>query len=164
MVTRTPKQALFDSERDRINKRRREQRAHERPFFKEMVTAHAEQRQPSVPIPIDAEGKVIGLKTKWHNSVRSIARNILRWDIREYKHHPTEWNWIITSLIRELDNWYSYDPYPLYRKYVSRYLSWAIADDNASGRSTILRQDCSTWICRTWPSSLGNRGGLARRD
>jgi hypothetical protein len=33
IVTRITRQAFFDSERDRINKRRREQRAHERPFF-----------------------------------------------------------------------------------------------------------------------------------
>jgi hypothetical protein len=130
-TTSIPMQALSDSEKDRINKRRREQRAHERPFFKEMVNAHTEQRQPSFPIPTDAQGKVIGLKTKWHNSVRSIAKNILRWDIREYKQHPTEWNWVITSLIRELDNWYTYEPYPLCRKYVSRYLSRAIADDRS---------------------------------
>jgi hypothetical protein len=124
-----PRQAMSNSERDRINKRRRQQRTHERSLVKEMVNTHAEQRQPSFPIPTDVHGKAIGLKTKWHNSVRSIARNIVRWDIRKYKQHPTEWNWIITSVICELDNWYTYEPYPLSRLYVSKYLSQAIADD-----------------------------------
>jgi hypothetical protein len=35
---------LSDTNRDQVNKRRRELRAHERPYFKEMVAAHAEQR------------------------------------------------------------------------------------------------------------------------
>jgi hypothetical protein len=96
-----------------------------------MVNAHAEQRQPRISIPTDADGKVIGLKTKWHNSVRSIAKNLLRWDIREYKQYLTEWNWVITSLIRELDHWYTYEPFPLCRKYVSKYLSRAISDDRS---------------------------------
>jgi hypothetical protein len=36
---------LSDAEKEYANKRRKEQRAHERPYFKEMISAHAEQRQ-----------------------------------------------------------------------------------------------------------------------
>jgi hypothetical protein len=114
-----------------VNKRRREQRALERPYLREMVNAHADQRQPKFPIPTNPEGKVIGLKTKWHNSVRSIARNVLRWDIRKYYEHPTEWKWILNTLTRDLDSLYTYTPYPLNRSYLSKYLSQALADDRA---------------------------------
>jgi hypothetical protein len=37
---------LCKANKEQANKRRREQRAHERPFFKEMISAHAEQTQP----------------------------------------------------------------------------------------------------------------------
>ena len=74
---RLSRPSLSDSERDRANKRRREQHTQERPYLREMVAAHAEQRQPQFSIPTNALGKVIGLKTKWHNSIRSMARNIL---------------------------------------------------------------------------------------
>jgi hypothetical protein len=110
-LQRLSRPALSDSEKDRINKHRREQRAQERPYFREMVTAHSEQRQPRFPTPIDAEGKVVGLKTKWHNSVRSIAKTILRWDIRNYKEHPTEWSWILNTLTQELSTLYKYVPF-----------------------------------------------------
>jgi hypothetical protein len=69
---------LSESKKDRRNKRWREQHAQERPYFREMVNAHSEQHQAQFPISTDGNVKVIGLKTKWHNSVRSIAKTILR--------------------------------------------------------------------------------------
>jgi hypothetical protein len=88
-----------------------------------MVSAHAEQRQPQFPIPTCTKGKVLGLKTKWHNSVRSIRNNILRWDIRNYRDHSTEWDWVFRTLMRDLDILYSYEPYPLCRSYLSNTIS-----------------------------------------
>ena len=169
LVTATAKQSLSNSERERINKRRREQRAQERPFFKEMVNAHAEQRQPRISIPTDADGKVIGLKTKWHNSVRSIAKNLLRWDIREYKQYPTEWNWVITSLIRELDHWYTYKPFALCRKYVSRYLSRAISDDRSEWKkhyfsTGMQHSDMPDLAFQSWQPWWVSEEGLAKAE
>jgi hypothetical protein len=108
---------------DHANKRRREQRAHERLYFKEIVAAHAEQRQPQFPTPTYAGCKVLGLKTKWHNSVRSIRNSILRWDIRNYREHSTEWDRVLTTLTRDLEILYSYKPYPLSRSYLSGTIS-----------------------------------------
>jgi hypothetical protein len=116
-------------EKDRVNKRRKEQRVQERPYFKEMVNAHSEQWQPRFPIPTDADGRVIGLKTKWHNSVRSIAKTILRWDIQNYREHPTEWSWVLNTLTRELSTLYEYLPFELSRSYLSKYLGGTISDD-----------------------------------
>jgi hypothetical protein len=168
-TTSISRQALSDSEKAKINKRRRDQRAHERPFFKEMVNAHAEQRQPSFPIPTNAEGKVIGLKTKWHNSVRAIAKNILCWDIREYKQHPTKWNWVITSLIRELANWYTYESYPLCRKYVSKYLSRAISDDRSEWKkhyfaTGLQHEDMPDAAFDSWQPWWVSEEGMAKAE
>jgi hypothetical protein len=66
---------------------------------------------------------------QWHNSVQSIRNSILRWDIRNYREHATEWNWILTTLTRDLEILYSYEPYPLCRSYLSKYLSGTISDD-----------------------------------
>jgi hypothetical protein len=94
-----------------------------------MVAAHAEQRQPQYPIPTCPGGKVLGLKTKWHNSIMSIRNSILRWDIRNCREHATEWNWVLTTLSRDLEIMYFYEPYPLCYSYLSKYLSGTISDN-----------------------------------
>lgn len=94
-----------------------------------MVNAHSEQWQPRFPIPTDADCKVIGLKTKWHNSVWSIAKTILLWDIWNYRVHPTEWSWVLKTLTRELSSLYEYLLFELSKSYLSKYLGSTISDD-----------------------------------
>ena len=60
-----------------------------------------------------------------------MARNILEWNIRKYSEHPTEWKWVLNTLTRDLALLYTYDPYPLSRSYLSKYLSRTLSDDRS---------------------------------
>jgi hypothetical protein len=94
-----------------------------------MINAHAEQRQPQNPIPTCSNSKVLGLKIKWHSSIRSIRNNILRWDIRNYREYTTEWDWVLRTLTWDLEMLYTYSSFPLCRSYLSKYLAGTISDD-----------------------------------
>jgi hypothetical protein len=50
-------------------------------------------------------------------------------DIRKYKEHTIEWDWVLRTLTCDLEMLYTYSPYPLCRAYLSKYLVGTISYD-----------------------------------
>ena len=93
-----------------------------------MKLAHAKQRSPTAVIPTSPSGEVIGLKTVFHNAVRTLARRCVNFSYRSYVGKKGEWKAVIDAIMMSLDLVYKF-PYPLSRKYVSKFLKGALADD-----------------------------------
>ena len=121
-------------ERSDQNKRRREQRSYEPAFFKETVASHAEGRKPKHNIPTNEQGKIVGLRTKWHGTCRSIAKRLINWTYPSYAKHQGEWKLLCATVQRELDTLFSYSPTDLDPNYLSKYLDDAIAHDKSIWR------------------------------
>ena len=115
-------------ERDCLSKRRCLQNSVKTPYLAEMKLAHAEQRPSNALIPTSAEGEVIGLKTVLHNAVRTLARGCVNYSYRSYKGRKAEWKGVLDGIRMSLDLIYTFT-YPLSRKYLSKFLKGALADD-----------------------------------
>ena len=69
----------------------------------------------------------IAERTRWHRVVRKAARRWLDYRICEYKKYQQKWTWAIDNIQRELNLMFTYNPVPMRRdvleKYVYRFLS-----------------------------------------
>ena len=115
-------------DKERLNKKRCVQNSLKTPYLAEMKKAHAEQRSPSAVIPTSPTGEVIGLKTVFHNAVRTLARRCVNYSYRTYVGRKGEWKAVIDAIMMSLELVYEF-PHPLSRKYVSKFLKGALADD-----------------------------------
>ena len=128
-LTIVAEEARFSrEEKQRLNKKRCLQNSLKTPYLAEMKLAHAEQRSPSAVIPTSPTGEVIGLKTVFHNAVRTLARRCVNYSYRSYVGKKGEWKAVIDAIMMSLELVYTF-PYPLSRKYVSKFLKGALADD-----------------------------------
>ncbi|KAG0597385.1 hypothetical protein M758_UG333800 [Ceratodon purpureus] len=122
-------QSVDNSDR---NKRRREQRSYEPAFFKETVASDVEGRKPKHCIPTNPQGKIVGLRTKWHDTCRFIAKRLINWNYKSYAKHQGEWQLLCLTVQRELDTLFSYNPTDLDPEYLPKYLNDAIAHDKST--------------------------------
>ena len=128
-LTRVADEARCPREdKERLNKKRCLQNSLKTPYLAEMKKAHAEQRSPSAIIPTSPTGEVIGLKTVFHNAVRTLARRCVNYSYRSYVGRKGEWKAVIDAILMSLELVYEF-PHPLSRTYVSKFLKGALADD-----------------------------------
>ena len=128
-LTRVADQArITRDEKERLNKKRCLQNSVRTPYLAEMKLAHAEQRSATALIPTSPSGEVIGLKIVFHNVVRTLARRCVNFSYRSYVGKKGEWKAVIDAIMMSLELVYTF-PYPLSRKYVSKFLKGALADD-----------------------------------
>ncbi|KAG0571989.1 hypothetical protein KC19_VG059400 [Ceratodon purpureus] len=137
------------------NKRRREQWSYEPAFFKETIASHAERRKPKHCIPTNQQGKIVGLRTKWHGTCRSIAKGLINWDYKSYAKHQGEWHLLCLTVVRELDTLFSYSLTDLDPNYLPKYLDDAIAHDKSTWRqhfydTGLQHENCPNAAWETW--------------
>ena len=161
--TGAPRQSL-SLDKSAQNKRRREQRSYEPAFFKETVASHAEGRKPKYPIPTNEQGKIIGLRTKWHSTCKSIARRLINWSYQSYAKRHSEWQLLILTLQRELDSIYTYNPTGLDPGYLSKYLEDALAHWKSTWRQFYYEtgrqhEDCPDEAWAAWQPHWNSEEG-----
>ncbi|KAG0597212.1 hypothetical protein M758_UG321000 [Ceratodon purpureus] len=110
--------------------------------------AHAEGRQIRYPILTNREGEIIGNRGKWQAAVRSIVELTVDRSIREYRKEPGEWKWLLRTIQRELDLWFSFG-YPVKPEILSSYLSQILSNDRYKWHKHYIQteggqhEDCS---------------------
>ena len=131
------------------------------------MASHAECRKPKHCIPTNSQGKIIGLRTKWHGTCRSIAKRLINWTYKSYAKHQGEWQLLCLTVQRELDLLFFYNPTDLYLAYLPKYLDDTIAHDKSTWRQHFIQtgsqhEDCPDTAWETWRQHWDSEEGCSK--
>ena len=93
-----------------------------------MAAAHAENRDPSIQIPVCESGKVLGLKSPWHRAARLTARQTLNFKVRSYKGKNEYWMSQVQNIAEKLEQQFTYSR-PLDINYLGKFLKNTLKND-----------------------------------
>ena len=110
------------------NKKRSVHRDYQRPFLKEMASAHAQNREPNIEIPVSSSGTVLGLKSEWHRAARLCARQTINYKVRSYKALKPYWESQVQCVAEKLSKKFTYSS-PLDIKYLGKFLKNTLKND-----------------------------------
>ena len=104
--------------------------------FAAMTLAHA-QGLPMPPrtVVTSIAGDIMGQRTRWHRAVREVAKRTIDYSVREHKKFPREWKWMIDTIQKELDGMFNFEPVPVRRDVLEKYVAGFIGNDRAKWKA-----------------------------
>lgn len=109
---------------------RRERRAQNNIDYKALAVAHAVgEPTPRLVCLTTPTGEPRNQRSQWHTVVRMIARRRMDWSIREFRKAPDQFKWAINAIEVELDDMFNFNPVPVRRDVLERYVQTFMNND-----------------------------------
>jgi hypothetical protein len=94
-----------------------------------MMIAYAKGRSTRNIIHTNEQGVIIGLWTKWHGAVKSLARREINFKLKNYNEHPLAWNIVLNKIQQELNKMFVFQLTEVVEGYLETYLKDSLSKD-----------------------------------
>jgi hypothetical protein len=132
-MMRLPQEDDSSDDDQRSNQQNKSRRVHAA-YLSEMKNAHSEGRPAHHIIQTSEQGVILGLRTKWHGAVKSLARREIDYKLKNYNDHPLAWSIVVGKIQSELNKMFIFEHTEVAEGYLEKYLKDSLTKDRHTWR------------------------------